>query len=89
MMTTHVGRVHENIKHVDIPNPLNNKKILTGVFYPIESDGNFVYYQDNKKYEIEPVMNRCIILDNAVFHHGNNPINHTKRIAINVNFVCE
>ncbi len=88
-MTTNVGKEHQNIKHVDIPNQPASKGILTAVYYPIESDGNFYYYQNDSKHEIEPVINRCLILDNTVVHHGSNPVSHTKRIAINVNFICK
>jgi DNA polymerase elongation subunit (family B) len=91
-MTTNVGRPHENIKHIDIPLASEiaiNKTILTAVFYPIESDGSFVFYEDGLRVEVEPTKNRCIVLDNDVLHHGSNPVNHSKRIAINVNFICE
>ena len=90
-MTTNVGFPHENIKHIDIPLDSEvsiNKKVLTAVFYPIESDGNFFAYPNGVKTGFEPIKNRCIIFDNEILHHGSNPIKHSKRIAINVNFIC-
>lgn len=89
VMTTNVGLQHKNIKHVDIPLDSVNKKVFTAVYYPIESDGNFYYYENDLQHEIEPVVNRCIVMDNSIVHHGSNPVNHTKRIAINVNFICK
>jgi hypothetical protein len=89
VLTTNVGLQHQNIKHVDVPAPPVNEKVLTAVYYPIESDGNFYYYENDLQHEIEPVVNRCIVMDNSIVHHGSNPINHAKRIAINVNFICK
>lgn len=89
VMTTNVGSEHQNIKHTDIPSEFTNEDVLTAVFYPIESDGNFCYYENDSRYEVEPIANRCIILDNTILHHGSNPIKHAKRIVINVNFICK
>lgn len=83
VLTTNVGSPHTNQLHVDLP----EIDCFTIVYYPETTDGDFTLCLENKNVQIEPMENRCIAMFKNIGHHGSNPIQHKKRIAINANFL--
>lgn len=83
ILLTNVGKEHVNRLHVDIP----DKNCITFVYYPEETDGDFVIGLQNRDVRISPLENRCIVMFENIGHYGSNPIQHRRRVVINANVI--
>jgi len=68
--------------HIDSQN-----KHFVLLYYPVASDGNTVFYDDNfnKFKEVEPRKNRFVLFDGSILHGINRPKINDLRFAFNIN----
>lgn len=59
------------------------------LYYLNECDGSTIFYLDNKEIEVEPSANKAVLFDGSIFHSSSTPVNYSKRIALNINFILE
>ena len=85
VLLTNVGHIHANRQHVDLP----QTPCTTLVYYPEETDGNFVVCLDNHDKQIKPKENRCIVMYDNIGHHGHNPLTNRRRVVVNANIIVQ
>jgi len=83
ILLTNIGMPHANRQHVDIP----DLDCVTLVYYPEQTDGDFVICLDNQDVSIEPKENRCIVMFGNIGHHGSNPTKNRRRVVVNANII--
>lgn len=86
VLLTNVGVQHRNRPHVDLK---NTPDYMTLVYYPEDTDGNFVVLSPDGEHEIEPKANRCIVMPKPILHHGAHPMTHKRRIVLNANITVQ
>ena len=79
---------HDGVPHTDGQQNLikNGYEWITGIVYLNESDGDTLFYHENKiVYRHSPVVNRCLWFDGNVVHSGSVPQNTSRRLILNIN----
>jgi hypothetical protein len=59
------------------------------LYYLNNSDGPTIFYSNDEYIEIEPEGNKAVLFDGSIMHSSSTPINHEKRIALNINLILE
>jgi len=80
-LTTSFGKKIINKPHIDF-----EKKHKTILFYLNNSDGDTIFYENNKiKSSITPEENKAVLFDGSIYHSSSKPYNNSKRIVLNIN----
>ena len=80
-----------NHKHIDAEQIYINDSfpaMWTALFYPEDSDGDFVIDINDELCRIEPKENRLVVFQSHLLHAGNNPRKYNRRYAFNFVYQC-
>ena len=83
--------IHRDIENEHITNkkyPTYKQRLSTFLYYVNDSDGDTIFYDDNKKEikKFKPKKGTGLIFKSNILHAGSNPVKYDKRIVINYNF---
>ena len=75
-------------KHQHIHRDIQNENVSTFLYYVNESDGDTIFYDDNKKEikRFKPKKGTGLLFKSNILHAGSNPVKYDKRMVINFNF---
>ena len=76
----------DNLIHLDMERDQPGNYI-SFVYYVMDSDGDTIIYEDDKKTIVEsspPRQGNCIWFNSKTWHRSSVPINHNRRIVINI-----
>ena len=75
-------------KHQHIHRDIEEENISTFLYYVNDSDGDTIFYDDNKKEikRFKPKKGTGLVFKSNILHAGSNPVKYDKRMIINFNF---
>jgi len=91
-MTLNVGRQVEHYPHIDVGEAIGNKNFKTAIFYINDSDGDTLFFDDDKKTIVHrqtPQKNSLVVFDADTYHAPQLPLVSARRLVININIMLD
>ena len=91
-MTLNVGKQVQQYPHIDIGQAIGNKNFKTAIFYINDSDGDTLFFDDDKEtiiYRQTPRKNSLVVFDADTYHAPQLPLVSARRLVININIMLD